>query len=94
MVQGVGEVAKLRAERGLTNPKLNINTTLFETNYRNLNEIVEIADEMGADNINFHHPLFINKKMYDDHNQIFNQITPDWLDLCGRNSLRWTRRSL
>jgi MoaA/NifB/PqqE/SkfB family radical SAM enzyme len=82
LFKGVGDVAKLRKERGLASPKLNINTTLFETNYKNLEEIVEIAEEMGADNINFHHLLFINKTMYDDHNQIFkenyNQITPDW----------------
>jgi len=82
LFQGVGEVSKLRAERRLTSPKLNINTTLFETNYKNLNEIISIAEEMGADNINFHHLLFLNKKMCDDNNQIFkenfNQITPDW----------------
>ena len=42
--------------------------------HENLEEIVDIAEEMGADNINFHHLLFINKQMYDSH----NQITPDW----------------
>ncbi len=37
---------------------------------------------MGADNINFHHLLFINQQAYDRHSDIFQenfgQITPDW----------------
>jgi len=82
LTQGVRDVAKLRNERGLTTPHLNINTTLYETNYRDLNGLVDIAEDIGADNINFHHLLFINQQMYDQHNQIFkenfNQITPDW----------------
>ena len=82
LTQGVRDVANLRNERGLTTPHLNINTTLYETNYRDLNALVDIAEEIGADNINFHHLLFINQQMYDQHNQIFtenfNQITPDW----------------
>jgi len=82
LTQGVREVAKLRNERGLKTPHLNINTTVFETNYDHLNDLVDIAEEIGADKINFHHLLFINKKMYDQHNVIFqenfNQITPDW----------------
>ena len=82
LVQGVGDVARIRAKRGLKHPQLNINCTLFETNYRNLDEIVDIAEEMGADNINFHHLLFINQQAYDQHNAIFKenlgQITPDW----------------
>ncbi len=82
LTQGVRDVAKLRKERGLKLPHLNINTTVYETNYRNLNELVDIAEDIGADNINFHHLLFINQNMYDQHNAIFqenfNQITPDW----------------
>ena len=80
--RGVAEVARIRAQRGCREPRLNINCTIFETNYRNLSEIVEIADEIGADNINFHHLLFINQQMYDRHNEVFTenfgQITPDW----------------
>jgi MoaA/NifB/PqqE/SkfB family radical SAM enzyme len=82
LAQGVADVAELRAKRKLSNPHLNINCTIFETNYRNLVEIAEIAAEIGADNINFHHLLFINQQAYDSHNVIFkenfNQITPDW----------------
>ena len=82
LVEGVGDVARLRNERGLSHPALNINCTLFETNYRRLDEIADIAEDMGADNINFHHLLFINQPTYDAHNVIFKQelgqITPDW----------------
>ncbi len=82
LVEGVGDVARLRDDRGLIHPALNINCTLYETNYSRLDEIVEIAEDMGADNINFHHLLFINQPMYEDHNRIFKrelgQITPDW----------------
>ncbi|MDA0747914.1 MAG: radical SAM protein [bacterium] len=82
LAQGVADVAELRAKRGARHPHLNINCTIFETNYRNLDEIATIAGEMGADNINFHHLLFINQQAYDKNNIIFkenfNQITPDW----------------
>ena len=82
LTQGVSDVARLRESRGVSHPALNINCTLFETNYQHLNDIVDIAEEMGADNINFHHLLFINKPIYDRHNEIFKenlgQITPDW----------------
>ncbi|MCZ6634509.1 MAG: radical SAM protein [bacterium] len=82
LLQGVQDVRKIREERGLTTPHLNINCTIAETNYKNLNGVANIAQGMGADNINFHHLLFINQQIYDQNNQIFtenfNQITPDW----------------
>lgn len=82
LAQGVRDVARIRRERGAKTPHLNINTTIAETNYRNLNDLVGIAEDIGADNINFHHLLFIDQQMYDQNNAIFkqhfDQITPDW----------------
>lgn len=80
--EGVAEVGRLRRERGARHPRLNINCTLFETNYGELDDIVHIAEEIGADNLTFHHLLFINQEIYDRHNRIFQdnfgQTTPDW----------------
>ena len=80
--EGVAEVARLRREKRERHPRLNINCTLFETNYKQLEEIVKVAEEIGADNLNFHHLLFVNKAAYDRHNEIFQEnfgrTTPDW----------------
>ena len=82
LAAGISDVSRLRARHGLRRPHLNINCTLFETNYRHLDQIVAIAEEMGADNITFHHLLFISQPVYDRHNAIFQehlgQTTPDW----------------
>lgn len=89
LTQGVRDVARIRKERKSKTPHLNINTTIAETNYGNLNELVDIADDIGADNINFHHLLFINQNMYDRNNAVFkenfNQITPDWAGFIWKN---------
>ena len=82
LAKGIGDVSRIRSDRGTNDPLLNINCTLYETNYRNLDEIVDIAEEMGADNITFHHLLFLSRSQYDRHNTIFQenfgQTTPDW----------------
>ena len=82
LAEGVATVARLRSEANANHPKLNINCTIAETNYANLEELVDIAEAMGADNINFHHLLFLNQQAYDEHSEIFKknfgQITPDW----------------
>lgn len=52
-------------------PLLNISSTIFEINYKRLDEIINVAEELMASTITFHHLIFLNKEIYDHHNAVF-----------------------
>ncbi len=80
--RGVRAVAEIKARKGARHPIINVNCTITEENYQDLDEMVDVAEEMGVNGLNFHHLLFINQEMYDQHDAIFQaqfqQSTPDW----------------
>jgi len=80
--EGFNLLKEIKSERHKRIPLVNISSTVFEINYRRLDEIVRIADDMGASSITFHHLIFIGRDTYTEHNKIFSEcfscISPDW----------------
>ena len=71
-VDAFTEVTRYRTEAGRENPRIHISTTIFETNYRRLNEVVDVAESFGADTITFHHLIFLSSAMCERHSKVFN----------------------
>lgn len=71
-VDAFTEVIRYRRETGRENPKIHISTTIFETNYRRLDELVGVAESIGADTITFHHLIFLSHDMCADHRRVFS----------------------
>lgn len=80
---GFKKIARLKTERKVSKPLVNISTAIFETNYKRLNEVIRSAEEMGASSITFHHLIFIGKNTYSKHDELFQKnfscSSTDWL---------------
>jgi radical SAM protein with 4Fe4S-binding SPASM domain len=79
---GFKKLEEIKNRRGEKKPLVNISSTVFEVNYNRLDEIVMIAEEMGAVSITFHHLIFTGRDAYKEHNRVFQEcftcISPDW----------------
>ena len=70
-IQGIKTVNRLREEAGSRKPVVNINSTLFETNYNRLDETVAVAEEIEAATLTFHHLIFLGQDQYEAHDLVF-----------------------
>lgn len=75
-------VAETKSKKGKEFPHINISSTLFETNYRFLDDTVAVAEQIKAKSITFHHLIFTDRETYDKQNLIFeryfNTTCYDW----------------
>ncbi len=71
-MKGLGAVAEAKRQFGSETPLVNISSTLFETNYKYLDDIVEAAEKIEAKSITFHHLIFLSRKIYEQHNLLFD----------------------
>ncbi len=70
---GLKSIAEIKKRKGKSRPHVNISTTLFEINYKALDEVVAAAEQIAAKSITFHHLIFLDQKAYDMQNMIFNR---------------------
>ena len=80
--KGLKLIRDIKKKSGLNKPVVNISSTIFETNYKRLDELISIAEELMASTITFHHLIFLSKEMYNHHNKIFKgyygMVCNDW----------------
>lgn len=69
--KGLLSIAREKKKKGVEYPHVNISSTLFEINYRFLDDIVKVAEQLDATSITFHHLIFLNQKIYDVQNKLF-----------------------
>lgn len=88
-VDAFSEIVRYRKETGKENPKIHISTTIFETNYRQLNEVVDVAESIGVDTITFHHLIFLSQTVCEQHSRVFedefNVRCADWTGFARQN---------
>ena len=68
VVKGLKKLNEVKAEMNTHQPLVAINSVISGENYRNMPEMVEVAQELGADLLNFQHFWFTTESMLDDHN--------------------------
>lgn len=80
--KGLKLISDIKEKSGANKPIVNISSTIFEINYKRLDEIISIAEELMASTITFHHLIFLSKERYDQHNNIFKgyygMVCNDW----------------
>ncbi len=64
---GFKKIQSLKKQKKLNTPLVNISTSIFETNYERLDEVLSSAEEMGASSITFHHLIFTSREIYCRH---------------------------
>ncbi len=67
------ELDRYKRERGRSTPRVNVNTTIFETNYRRLDEVVDVVEDIGADAVTFHHLIFTSQDMCTKNSAVFRE---------------------
>jgi len=71
-VKGMNKIILMRDEASRKYPVININSTLFETNYLRMEETIKAAEDVGAATLTFHHLIFLGNEHYEKHNEVFN----------------------
>ena len=71
--QAMKDITAYKRQANKKSPRISVNSTISETNYRYIEEIAGIAKEIGAADITYHHVLFMSKKNYEDHNVYFKE---------------------
>ncbi len=80
--RGLKLIRDIKGKSGIHNPAISISSTIFEINYKRLDELISIAEELKASTITFHHLIFLSKEKYDKHNNMFKgyygMVCSDW----------------
>jgi radical SAM protein with 4Fe4S-binding SPASM domain len=82
LFSGVQKINYLKEYNNKNKPIININATIFETNYKYLEQLIVIAEKLQACTLTFHHLIFTNNEIYQDHSRVFkekfNKRSYDW----------------
>ena len=88
LVEGVKKINVLKAEMRKDRPIFNINSTIFDFNYKHMEQTIDVAVSLKAKTLNFHHLIFLNEDTYERHSQIFsalfNTTSYDWAGFVER----------
>jgi MoaA/NifB/PqqE/SkfB family radical SAM enzyme len=81
-IKGLKAVNTWKEKKKCRIPLINISSTIFETNYLYLDKIVDVAEDLLASSITFHHLIFLDHQTYAHHNEVFtrqfNVTCLDW----------------
>ena len=80
MTNGLKEVNRIKKESGFVKPIINLQCTIIKDNYKQLDELVAIAKDVGADSLTFHNLVFLER------NAIEKQKVYDKLLACSSGS--------
>ncbi len=82
-INGLQELNTLKKTRNLNRPLVNINCTITELNYHSIDEIIKIAEDIGACGLTLHHLLFLDRTTVMEFipffQEKFGQTPTDWL---------------
>ncbi len=73
---GLQKLHELKKRKKSASPAIVINSVITGSNYRNLPRMVEVAQELGAEVLNFQHFWFMTPSMIDAHNHQWSDCMP------------------
>jgi len=80
--RGFAAIRDEKQQRRSQKPLINITATIFEINYQRMDEVIDVAEELKAGSVTFHHLIFLSPDIYTRHNEIFEKrfgaTCPDW----------------
>ncbi len=80
--EGFRLLAEAKKKLSSQRPVVNVNSTIFDFNYRRMSETFDTARSLGAEEITFHHLIFISAPMYAAHRELmvtlFDMPSCDW----------------
>lgn len=80
--EGFRLLAEAKKDLNSRKPVVNVNSTIFDFNYRRMQDTFDAARSLGAEEITFHHLIFISRPMYAAHRDLmvalFAMPSCDW----------------
>lgn len=73
-VEGIKAVQQLRTDRGKKYPLLAINCAITSWSYEHVDEMIDIAVELGIAGLNFQHMWSMTQQMVDEHNGKYGEV--------------------
>ena len=81
-LEGFQHLQEVKKTYGKQNPRVNVNSVIWEENHTMLGDIVEQAASFGAETITFHHLIFVDQGAFEETEGItqaaLNFGSPDW----------------
>lgn len=81
-MEGVKLLQEAKVRMGRRKPVFNVNSTMTAQNFRHLEEMIHVAEDLGAETLTFHHQIYLGSEVYDHHRQVFGHLfgetSPDW----------------
>lgn len=62
-ISGLKQIVRTRTEKTIKKPLINLQCTINRYNYNYLEQMIDVAEEIGADSLTFHNLIFISKDM-------------------------------
>lgn len=72
--EGFRLLAEVKRQLKRRRPVVNVNSTIFDFNYRHMGETLETARSLGAEEVTFHHLIFISRSMYAAHRLLMQSL--------------------
>ncbi|MGC8666564.1 MAG: radical SAM protein [Chthonomonadales bacterium] len=82
-IEGVLEIQELKKRLGSRKPALIVNCAMTPDNYEHIGDLVEVAEMLGADALNFQHLWQLTNKMVEAHNAKWGEFHRVSYDDCG-----------
>lgn len=80
--QGLNRITLEKEKQKKRYPLINLEFTITSYNLEAMPGMIKVAEELGADSLNYHHLIFIEKEMYERHERdffsLFAASSEDW----------------
>jgi MoaA/NifB/PqqE/SkfB family radical SAM enzyme len=73
---GLAKLIALKKKKKSAAPLIVINSVISGRNYKGMQQMVEVAEKLGANVLNFQHFWFLTKPMIDSHNNRWGECFP------------------
>jgi radical SAM protein with 4Fe4S-binding SPASM domain len=74
VTQGIECLAREKRNAGRAKPVINVNATIWEGNHGRLSELVPRAARLGVSTLTFHHPTFLGRDDYGEHERLIKEL--------------------
>jgi len=81
IVRGLKKIKQLKLQKKTNKPLVNLQCTITRYNYQHLKQLLDVADDVGADSLAFHHLVFLDKeqiKKQKEYDEAFGIKSCDW----------------
>jgi radical SAM protein with 4Fe4S-binding SPASM domain len=81
IMRGLKKIHELKGESGKRTPLLNLQCTITQYNYRDLEQLIGVAEEAHADSLTFHNLIFVSREALErqkEYDTLLGCSSRDW----------------